>query len=125
MPEKIEISRFNFWVITTVLGILLVGVGGWATSMNSQMVKQQISMAEMKTIVLSMDTRLKENLTISDRINKMESDLRAFSVRSEANTEDLMSRRGIRFNMPDYDKYVRPIQESLQDRVTRLEAKLE
>lgn len=100
MPnEKIEISKFNFWLITTVLGALIIGVGAWATSVNSQMVRQQIAMAEMKGLVQSIDVRLKENLQVANRIHQLESDVRALSVSVRLNTDDLYSRKGIRFNM--------------------------
>ena len=126
MPnEKIEISKFNFWLITTVLGALIIGVGAWATSVNSQMVRQQIAMAEMKGLVQSIDVRLKENLQVANRIHQLESDVRALSVSVRLNTDDLYSRKGIRFNMPDYDKYVRPVQEDVLKRLIKLEAKIE
>ena len=60
--EKIEISKFNFWLITTLLSGLVLGIGAWATSINSQMVQSQIAMAEVKGMVSSIDSRLKENL---------------------------------------------------------------
>jgi hypothetical protein len=126
MPdEKIEISKFNFWLITSLLGALILGVGGWATSMNSQMVQQQIAMAEMKSTLLSLDTRLKDNLSLSREIHTLKSDLRAVTVQTDANTAELIGSRGIRFNMDDYNKYVRPVNEALLERVTRIEAKLE
>jgi hypothetical protein len=120
--EKIEISKFNFWLITTLLSGLVLGIGAWATSINSQMVQSQVSMAEVKGMVSSIDSRLKENLEATNRIHKIESDLRALTVSVSINTEDLHSRRGIRFNMPDYDKYVRPVQEDLLKRVTKIES---
>ena len=123
--EKIEISRFNFWLITTVLGTLILGIGAWATSINSQMVQSQIAMAEVKGMVSSIDSRLKENLEATNRIHKIESDIRALTVSVSINTEDLQSRRGIRFNMPDYDKYVRPVQEDLLKRITKIESQIE
>jgi len=123
--EKIEISKFNFWLITTLLSGLVLGIGAWATSINSQMVQSQVAMAEVKGIVSSIDSRLKENLEATNRIHKIESDLRALTVSVSINTEDLHSRRGIRFNMPDYDKYVRPVQEDLLKRVTKIESQIE
>jgi hypothetical protein len=123
--EKIEISKFNFWLVTTLLGTLLLGVGAWATSVNNQMVEGQISMARVEGLVASIDNRLKENLEATNRIHKMESDIRALSVSVLMNTEDLQSRRGIRFNMPEYDKYVRPVQEDLLKRLTRIESQIE
>ena len=123
--EKIEISKFNFWLVTTLLGTLLLGVGAWATSVNNQMVEGQISMARVEGLVASIDNRLKENLEATNRIHKMESDIRAPSVSVLMNTEDLQSRRGIRFNMPEYDKYVRPVQEDLLKRLTRIESQIE
>jgi HPt (histidine-containing phosphotransfer) domain-containing protein len=126
MPnQKIEISKFNFWLITSLLGALILGIGSWATSMNSQMVLQQIAMAEMKSTLLSVDTRLKDNLSLSREIHTLKSDLRAVTVQAEANTAELIDSRGIRFNMDDYNKYVRPVNEALLERVTRIEAKLE
>jgi len=123
--EKIEISKFNFWLITTLLSGLVLGIGAWATSINSQMVQSQVAMAEVKGMVSSIDSRLKENLEATNRIHKIESDLRALTVSVSINTEDLHSRRGIRFNMPDYDKYVRPVQEDLLKRVTKIESQIE
>ena len=123
--EKIEISKFNFWLITTLLSGLVLGIGAWATSINSQMVQSQVAMAEVKGLVSSIDSRLKENLQATNRIHKIESDLRALTVSVSINTEDLHSRRGIRFNMPDYDKYVRPVQEDLLKRVTKIESQRE
>lgn len=126
MPnEKIEISKFNFWLITTLLGALVLGIGAWATSINTQMVHSQVAMAEVKGMVVSIDTRLKENLEATNRIHKLESDIRALSVSVQLNMEDVQSRRGIRFNMPDYDKYVRPVQDDLLKRLTRLESQVE
>lgn len=123
--EKIEISKFNFWLITTLLSGLVLGIGAWATSINSQMVQSQVAMAEVKGMVSSIDSRLKENLEATNRIHKIESDLRALTVSVSINTEDLHSRRGIRFNMPDYDKYVRPVQEDLLKRITKIESQIE
>lgn len=123
--EKIEISKFNFWLITTLLSGLVLGIGAWATSINSQMVQSQVAMAEVKGMVSSIDSRLKENLEATNRIHKIESDLRALTVSVSINTEDLHSRRGIRFNMPDYDKYVRPVQEDLLKRLTKIESQIE
>ena len=123
--EKIEISKFNFWLITTLLSGLVLGIGAWATSINSQMVQSQIAMAEVKGMVSSIDSRLKENLEATNRIHKIESDIRALTVSVSINTEDLQSRRGIRFNMPDYDKYVRPVQEDLLKRITKIESQIE
>ena len=126
MPnEKIEISKFNFWLMTTLLGGLVLGIGAWATSINSQMVDSQVSMARVEGLVASIDNRLKENLETTNRIHKMESDIRALSISVQMNTEDLQSRRGLRFNMPEYDKYVRPVQEDLLKRLTRIESQIE
>lgn len=126
MPnETIEISKFNFWLVTTLLGALVIGVGAWATNVNSQMIQQQISMAEMKGLVQSIDSRLEENLAVVSRIHRLESDLRAVKTTADLNLADLSSRKGIRFNMTEYDKYIRPVQEDLSKRVTRLEAKVE
>ena len=126
MPnEKIEISKFNFWLITTLFGGLVLGIGGWATSINTQMVQGQVAMAEVKGMVSSIDNRLKENLEATNRIHKLESDIRALSVSVQMNTEDIQSSRGIRFNMPDYDKYVRPVQDDLLKRLTKLESQIE
>lgn len=127
MPDKdkIEISKLNFWGITTILGALVLGIGSWATSVNTQMVQQQVAMAKMHGLVESIDRRLEENLAVVNRIHKLESDVRALKVSVDFNTEDLYSRKGVRFNMPDYDKYVRPVQEDLIKRLTRVEAKID
>jgi len=123
--NKIEISQLNFWLVTTVLSSLIVGVGTWAFSMNSQMVEQQISMMQMKTIVESIDSRLKDNLEVVNNIHIIESDLRILRIQSSTSANDLANIKVSRFLMSDYDKYVRPVQEDLLHRMTRLETKVE
>jgi len=123
--DKIEISKFNFWLITTVLGTLLVGIGAWATSMNSQMVKQQIAMAGIESRLASLDKRLVDNLNLSQEIYILKSDVRALTTQANSNTAELASGRGDRFDMSDYDKYVRPVNEALLQRVTKIEAKID
>jgi hypothetical protein len=102
-----------------------VGVGTWAFSMNSQMVEQQISMMQMKTIVESIDSRLKDNLEVVNNIHIIESDLRILRIQSSTSANDLANIKVSRFLMSDYDKYVRPVQEDLLHRMTRLETKVE
>jgi len=123
--EKIEISKFNFWLITTIFGGLLVGIGAWATSMNSQMVKQQIAMAGIESRLASLDQRLVDNLNLSQEIYILKSDVRALTKQANDNTAELGASRGKRFDMTDYDKYVRPVNEALLQRVTKIEAKLD
>jgi len=122
MPDEIKMSKFNFWLVTAILSAGIVGFGTWAASMNNGQIEQRIAMAEMKTIVTNLDSRLKENLNLKDRLRTAESKLDALQVQVATNREELLSTRGIGFNMPDYDKYARPVQEDLLDRVTRLEA---
>lgn len=125
MPEeKTELSKFSFWLITSLLGAGIIGFITWAHTMNQQMVEQQIAMAEMKTLIVSIDTRLKDSMLVVNRIHDLESTIRSMRVQTDINTQDLLSRRDIRFNMPDYDKYVRPVQDDLLKRITVLETKI-
>lgn len=127
MPEnkKIEISQFNFYFITTLIGGLTLGIGTWASNLNDQVSENQMSMVQTRAIIEGFDIRFKDFVKLRDHINKLESDVRLLQVLSEANARDLASRQGVRFNMTEYDKYVRPVFDDIIQRVTRLEAKAE
>jgi hypothetical protein len=126
MPSNndITISKFVFWFITAVFTLGIAGLGTWGYNMSGKVVDGQIAQAKMQGLVISLDARLQDTPKIGDRIHELESKIRELTQQSNANTNDLYSRKGLRFNMPDYDNYIRPIQSDLLERVTILETKV-
>lgn len=123
MPEnkKIEISQFNFYFITTIIGSLILGIGTWANGLNQQVSENHISMVQTQTILEGLNGRFEEFVELKQLCHKLESDLRLLQMLSEANARDLASRKGIRFNMAEYENYVKPVQEDVLRRIARLE----
>jgi hypothetical protein len=125
MAEEIKISKFTFWLITSIIGVGMVGFSTWATYMSQAIVSQQVSMAEMKMMTEQMSIRLKENYESSNKIYELESVVRSLRVVVDANSVDLASKRGAVFNMSEYDRYVKPVQDDLLQRVIRIEARMD
>ena len=110
--EKIEISKFNFWLITALLTALIVGAGTWATSINSQMVKGQVSRATMQTTLVSVDTRLKDYLALAGELHAMEADMREIKVNTDANTKELVLVRGLGFLVEAQEQRIRRMEDN-------------
>lgn len=109
--EKIEISKFNFWLITALLTALIVGAGTWATSINNQMVKGQISRATMQATLVSVDTRLKDYLALAGELHAMEADMREIKVNTDANTKELALVRGLGFLVDAQEQRMRRMED--------------
>jgi hypothetical protein len=125
MPSTndIVISKFVFWFITAVFTLGIAGLGSWGYNMSDKVIDGQIAQAQMQGLVISLDARLKDAPKMGDRVHELEAKVRELSQQSVTNTNDLYSRKGLRFNIPDYDNYIRPVQEDLLKRVTILETK--
>ena len=78
-------------------------------------------MVQTQTVLEGFNGRFEEFVELKRLCNKLESDLRMLQMLSEANARDLASRKGIRFNMTEYENYVKPVQEDVLRRIARLE----
>lgn len=67
--------------------------------------------------------KIDQNFKLLDEFNIMRSELSVLKAQVEISRRELEAARGQRFNMPDYDKYVKPIQDDLMQRVSKLEAR--
>jgi len=124
--EKIEISKFNFWLITALLTALIVGAGTWATSINNQMVKGQISRATMQTTLVSVDTRLKDYLALAGELHALEADMREIKVNTDTNTKELALGKGLSFQVEAHNQRLRRMEDkciTLENSITALQNK--
>lgn len=123
--KRIEISKFTFWVICTIGGALITGSGAWAWSMSERLTKNQVDMGKALTMIENLDKRVEENLELSKTVIELTSQVQILQAQCDNNARQLNSKNGVWFDMPDYEKYVKPPIDSLLDRVTRLEVKNE
>lgn len=123
--KRIEISKFTFWLICTVGGALIAGSGTWAWRMSEALTENQIQMGKAVTMIENLDKRVEENLELSKTVIELHSQVQILRAETKANTRILDSKSGVWFDMPDYEKYVKPPIDSLLDRVTRLEVRNE
>lgn len=123
--KSIKISQVTAWI----LGVLITaGVGGflaWVGNITDQVVELKIAQAQTNTLSKNLEIRIKEDIDVKNEIHELKSELRSLRTQSQINTNDLLSSQGRRFDMTDYDKYVRPVQADLLERVTRMEARID
>lgn len=121
--KHIKLSPVAAWTLATLIATSIGAAATWKSGIDDEMIKIQINQVKMNGLIITLDNRLKENLEIDSDLHRLESEFGSVKTQCQLNTNDILSRRGIHFNMPDYDKYVRPVQRDLLERVIRLEAK--
>jgi hypothetical protein len=112
-------------LIPILFGVTLSGLLAWAGGINSDVVEMRIAQGKITTLIEGIDSRLKEAIDNGKRYEDLRNELSSIKLQSKINTVDLFSRRGIHFNMPDYDNYVRPVQNDLLQRVATVEARID
>lgn len=119
--KDIKLSQFGFWIITALVTSFLAGFGAWIHSTNTSINQVQIDIATLIATMNNLSEKVDKNLSLDSDINKLSARLEITSHQVELNKMDLYSRQGIRFNMPEYEKFVKPQIDSLLERVSNLE----
>jgi len=120
-----RIKRLLSLWIPALFTCILSAFAAWANSINNDVIDMRIAQAEITTLIEGIDERLKESIDNGKKYEDLRNKLISVQLQSQINADDLLLRRGIHFNMPDYDKYIRPIQNDLLQRVTKVEVRID
>lgn len=120
--DSVRISKFGFWLITAILTVVITGFGAWISSTHTQLSETKVEMAKISSDIANIKEKIDQSLKVAQDVNSMHSEMAVLKARLELLERDINNNRGVRFNMTDYDKYVKPIQDDLLQRISRLEA---
>lgn len=121
--KHIKLSPVGVWVLTAMIGTFITISVGWKNNIDTELKTLREDQIETNGLIRELNNGLKENLELYKDLKSLALDFGSIRTQCNNNTNDLASRRGQHFLMPDYDRYVRPVQNDLLERVTKLEAK--
>lgn len=119
--DTIQIPRWLFKSIGALLLVIVTGCATWIGTTNSKLHSMQLDMARSTAKLSSIEDKLENSLKMVSRIDDIENKQLLLNIQVNKNSEYISSNQHIQFNMTDYDRYVKPIQEDIIVRLNRLE----
>lgn len=119
--NDIKISKFSFWVITTVGVTLITGIAAWMISMNSSVNQTKIDVALAVAKIDNLNEKIATAIRTIGDVQDIKAQFKILESRVERNSQEIEVNKQNKFNMVDYDRYVKPVQDSLIDRISKIE----
>lgn len=119
--NDIKISKFSFWVITTVGVTLITGIAAWMISMNSSVNQTKIDVALAVAKIDNLNEKIATAIRTIGDVQDIKAQFKILESRVERNSQEIEVNKQTKFNMVDYDRYVKPVQDSLIDRISKIE----
>lgn len=123
MPNdtSVKISKFAFWVLTSVLGLIMAGFGAWIATTHSTISELQIEMVRTSSNIDHIKGKMDEYLKSHNEFNANAIRMALLESRVEINSREVQLNAQSRFTMEDYDKYVKPMLDDILKRLDRLD----
>ena len=123
MPQEasVKISKFAFWVLTSVLGLIMAGFGTWIATTHSTISELQIEMVRTSSNIDHIKVKMDEYLKSHSEFNTNVIRIALLESQVAINTRIVQNGEHNSFSMADYDKYVKPMLDDILKRLDRLD----
>lgn len=120
-----NITKIIVTTLTIVIGSISSIFGWWISNTHNKVNELQISQARSSEITASIEEKINASLELQEDLQKMT----IIVARSQDSLEDLEQEvkelKINKFDISDYEKYIKPIIEELATKINRVEKELD
>lgn len=126
MPDEnpLQTNKIAFIILTTVLSGIITIFGWWISNTHNKLNLLQIEMAKNSEVVSNIKEKIDSNLKMKDDLQDATLNIALVKAEVDKHEQYIKGRDNIKFDMQDYDKYIKPVIEDLISRITKLEQKV-